>query len=95
MPDFDIVHKNEHIFEWLGVGDIKYFDNYKDFKQEQNSYNTQNYSYKPEIEKAYYYIKAFDKLCDILRSELIYILDNFKIEEEEKTEVKTYKTIVL
>lgn len=87
---------NKNILEWLGVEDIIYFDNYKEFKKEQNEYTgSYNYSYKNEIEEAYYYIKAFDKLCDILRSELIYILDNYKIEEEEQTLIKTVKTIVI
>lgn len=103
VPDFETTKRNEHIFEWLGVADIQYFNTYKEFKQEQNKYNggcyyqslPTNYSRKEEIEHAYYYIKAFDKLCDILRSELIYILDNFKIEEHEETYTKTIKEIIL
>lgn len=95
-PDFKEVQRNEHIFEWLGVEEISYCNNYKEFKEEKNQYTgSYNYSYKEEIEEAYLYIKAFDKLCDILRSELIYILDNYKIEEEEKVITKTVKTIVL
>ena len=98
VPDFEIAKRNEHIFDYLNISDIQYFDSYKEFKKEQNYY-LQSYnmkaSWKNEIENAYFLIKSFDKLCDILRAELIYILDNFKIEEHEETYTKTIKEIVL
>lgn len=101
VPKFDNVKRWEHIFDWLNVSDIQYFDTYKEYKQEQNKYNggcyyqelSANYSRKEEIEKAYYLIKAFDKLCDMLRAELIYILDNAKIKEETETIEQTVKYI--
>lgn len=95
VPDFEITKRNQHIFEWFGVEDIIYFDNYKEFKTEQNKHNYKNYSFKKEIEETYYCIKAFDKFCDVLRAELIYILDNSEIDEHEETYTKTIKTIVI
>lgn len=62
VPSFENTHRNEHLFDYLGLSDIKYYDTYKDFKAE--NYNN---SYKNEIENAYYIVKAFDKLCDNLR----------------------------
>lgn len=96
VPDFEIARKNEHIFKWMGVEDILYYDTYKEFKKEQNEYTgSYNYSYKEEIEEAYYLIKAFDKLCDVLRAELIYILDNATIKEEKEMVEQTRKYIEL
>lgn len=43
----------------------------------------------------YYFVKCFDKVCDILRSDLIYILNNYKIETETITETREIKTIEL
>lgn len=94
VPKFDNVKRWEHIFKWMGIEDILYFDNYKEFKKEQNEYTgSYNYNYKEEIEEAYYLIKAFDKLCDMLRAELIYILDNAKLKEETETIEQTIKYI--
>lgn len=94
IPDFEITKRNEHIFKWMGVEDILYFNNYKEFKKEQNEYTgSYNYSYKEEIEEAYYLIKAFDKLCDMLRADLIYILNNAEIKEKTETIEQTVKYI--
>lgn len=96
VPDFEIAKRNEHIFEWMGVEDILYFDNYKKFKKEQNEYTENyNYSYKEEIEEAYYLVKAFDKLCDVVRAELIYILNNATIKEEKEIIKQTKKYVEL
>lgn len=96
VPDFEITKRNEHIFEWLGVEDILYFDNYKEFKKEKSEYTgSYSYSYKEEIEESYYLIKAFDKLCDVVRAELIYILDNATIKEEKEIIEQTRKHIEL
>lgn len=103
VPDFEITQRNEHIFEYLGVEDIKYYNNYKEFKKWQNEYSggcyyqyfPANYSRKQEIENAYFLVKAFDKLCDILRDELIYILNNAEIEEKEETFIKKIKNIII
>lgn len=103
VPKFDNVKRWEHIFDWLNVSNIQYFDTYKEYKQEQNKYNggcyyqelPTNYSRKEEIEQAYYLIKAFDKLCDILRSNLIYILNNAEIKEEIETIEQTVKYITI
>ena len=96
VPKFDNAKSWEHLLKYYGVEDVLYFDTYKDFKEEQNHYTGScNYSYKREIEEAYYIVKAFDKLCDILRDSLIYTLDNAEIEEHEETYTKTVKEIVI
>lgn len=96
VPDFETTKRNEHVFKWMGVEDILYFDNYKEFKKEQNEYTgSYNYSYKEEIEQTYYLIKAFDKLCDVLRAELIYILNNATIKEEKEMIEQTRKYVEL
>ena len=96
VPKFDNAKSWEHLLKYYGVEDVFYFDTYKDFKEEQNHYTGScNYSYKREIEEAYYIVKAFDKLCDILRDSLIYTLDNAEIEEHEETYTKTVKEIII
>ena len=97
VPDFEISRKNQNILEFLGVDDIQYFDTYKEFKQEQNANRNANLqdSYLQEINEAYYILKGFDKLCDILRDEVIYILNNYTIEEHEETYTKTVKEIII
>lgn len=94
VPDFETTRRNEHIFEWMGVKDILYYDTYKEYKKEQNEYaGNYNCSYKEEVEQAYYLVKAFDKLCDILRAELIYILNNATIKEEKEMIEQTRKYV--
>ena len=39
IPKFETTKRWQHIFEWLGVEDITYFNNYREFKQEQNKYS--------------------------------------------------------
>ena len=39
-------------------------------------------------------VQRFDKLCDDIRDKLIWFLDNYEVEEEEYTEVKTRKVFV-
>lgn len=103
VPDFEISKRWQHIYEWLGVEDILYFETYREYKERQNEYDggcfyqyfPKNYSRKQEIEKAYYVVKAFDKLCDVLRAELVYILNNAEIVEHEETYTKTVKNIVI
>ena len=97
VPDFNICKRNEHLLNYYNLENIKYCDNYKEFKIEQsiNSYFSYKDSYKGDIDNVYYILKAFDKLCDILRNELIYILDNYTIEEHEETYTKAVKEIII
>ena len=88
-------NSNKHIF-----GDYEDFfdcENYLQFRKNTNyyEYRNENNTKKYEIDLLYYLVKCFDKLCDILRSDLIYTVDNYEIEAETITETKEIKTIVL
>ena len=87
--------RNIHLLEFYHIDDILYFNTYKEFKEEQRQYSNYDQSYKYDIERVYYILKAFDKFCDILRSELIYLLENYKIEEHEETYTRTVKEIII
>lgn len=103
IPDFKTNNRWQNILDLFFEDNIYDYKNYKEYKQEQNKYTggcyyqslPANYSRKEEIEQAYYLIKAFDKLCDVLRAELIYILDNATIKEEKEMVEQTRKYIEL
>jgi len=98
IPHFDTAKKWRHLLDFEGLEDVLYYDNYKEFKSGQYNYfynDWKRLTYKSEIETIYYILKCFDRLCDILRAELIYLLDNYEIETETITETKEIKTIVL
>ena len=89
--------RNEHLLKYYNIEDILYCSSYIEFKNEEAACYGFNYtfSYKKDIEQVYYILKAFDKLCDVLRSELVYILNNYTVEEHEETYTKTVKEIIL
>ncbi len=82
---------------------ITNYNTYKEYKKESNEFSggcfyqylPANYSRKDDIEKLYIQIKAFDKFCDILRNELIYILNNYSVSEHVETYTKLEKDIIL
>ena len=59
-----------------------------------NSYGYDNTDFNDKLEECYFVLKAFDKLCDVLRADLINILNTAEIEEETILEERTYKRIV-
>lgn len=87
--------RNEHLLNYYGLENVLYCDNYKEFKEKQNKYYYYEQSFKYDINNVYYILKAFDRFCDVLRSELIYILNNYTIEEHEETYTKTVKEIII
>lgn len=78
--------------------DIDNADTYKelvdDFQRRYGwTYRDAQAEAKQEIEDLFDIIVAFDDLCDNMRNELVYILDNAEIIEEKYTKVETYKTL--
>ena len=85
-PIFELYKRHCNILDIFSLDNIEYYNTFKEYKKENCISND-------ELELAYYTIKAFDKLCDVLRQELIYILDNTKIEEQEKTYTRKIKVL--
>lgn len=54
-----------------------------------------NQTCKEDIEEMYYLLKAFDKFCDVLREEFIYVIENANFTEEEIVETKTVKNVIV
>lgn len=87
-PKFETYSKTMSIMDMFFSDDIYQFKDYAEFKKDSLDIEYLENDMKmldEKIEDCYYLIKAFDKLCDILRTELIYLLDNAKIEEEIET----------
>lgn len=97
-PKFETYSKTTSIMDMFFSDDIYQFKDYAEFKKDSLDIEYLENDMKmldEKIEDCYYLIKAFDKLCDILRTELIYLLDNAKIEEEIETIEITNKYITL
>ena len=47
------------------------------------------------IERDFDIVQKFDQLCDNMRENLIYMAENYEIEEESYTVVKTVKRLVI
>lgn len=73
---------------------VEYSKNYTEYYEICKEEGVCRRDINNSINEMYYLLKAFDKLCDICRGELIYILDNAKIEEHEETYTKLVKSIV-
>jgi hypothetical protein len=85
IPDFKTNNRWQNILDLFFGDNIYDYKNYMEFRKNSIDIEYMNYDYnylKEKIEQCYYLIKAFDKLCDVLRDELIYILDNATIKEE-------------
>lgn len=87
VPKFDQYNKRMNILDLFFDDNIYYYDTLKEFKKESldTAYGKDNEDINNNLEECYYLLKSFDLLCDLLREELIYMLNNAKI--KEKTEV--------
>lgn len=87
VPKFDQYNKRMHILDLFFDDNIYDYDTLKEFKKESldTAYGKDNEDINNNLEECYYLLKSFDLLCDLLREELIYMLNNAKI--KEKTEV--------
>ena len=96
VPDFKLYNKNMNILDLFFSDNIYEYNTFKEYKKESldSSYGYDNTDFNDKLEECYFLLKAFDKLCDILRADLIYILNNAKIEEEKILEEHIEKTIV-
>lgn len=97
-PKFETYKQHMSIIDMFFSDDIYQFKDYAEFKKDSLDIEYLENDMKmldEKIEDCYYLIKAFDKLCDIVRTELIYLLDNAKIEEEIETIEITNKYITL
>lgn len=87
VPKFDQYNKRMNILDLFFDDNIYDYDTLKEFKKESldTDYGKDNEDINNNLEECYYLLKSFDLLCDLLREELIYMLNNAKI--KEKTEV--------
>lgn len=87
VPKFDQYNKRMNILDLFFDDNIYAYDTLKEFKKESldTAYGKDNEDINNNLEECYYLLKSFDLLCDLLREELIYMLNNAKI--KEKTEV--------
>ena len=77
-----------NILEMYELDELQYYDTLKEFKNDHSITSK-------DISECYLLLKAFDKLCDVLRNELKYIVENAKIEQEIVTIQKVVKSIVI
>lgn len=85
---------NKHIFDNYQQDFILEADTFEEFKTLLHNANYTLKQYKSELVKMVEIIQDFDKLCDDLVTECQYMLDNYKIEEEERTYTKKIKVLV-
>lgn len=94
-PDFDQYKQRINVLDLFFDDSIYYYDTFKEFKKESldSDYGKSNKDINYNLEKCYYLLKSFDLLCDLLREDLIYILDNAKIKEDVEIIEKNIKYI--
>ena len=63
-------------------------ETYEEFKEEIRSYYGSLENYKSELVRLVELVQSFDMLCDDLRRECQYLMDNYKVVEEEIEVVK-------
>lgn len=85
---------NKHIFDNYQQSFILEADTYEEFKTLLHNANYTLKQYKSELVKMVEIVQDFDKLCDDLVTECQYMLDNYKIEEEERTYTKKIKVLI-
>mgnify|MGYP001623751634 CR=1 FL=1 len=95
VPKFSKYNKNMNILDLFFSDNIYDYETLKEFKKDSldTSYGYTNEDINKNLEECYYLLKSFDLLCDLLREELIYILDNAEIKEEKKMVEKIEKYI--
>ena len=87
IPRFDEYRKWKNILDLFFDDNIYCYETLKEFKKDSidTAYGYTKEDINNKLEQCYYLLKSFDLLCDLLREELIYMLNNAKI--KEKTEV--------
>lgn len=95
VPKFKHYKKNMNLLDLFFDDNIYDYETLKEFKKESldSAYGKSNEDINNELEECYYLLKSFDLLCDLLRAELIYILDNANIKEETELVENTYRYI--
>lgn len=95
VPKFSKYNKNMNILDLFFSDNIYDYETLKEFKKDSldTSYGYTNEDINKNLEECYYLLKSFDLLCDLLREELIYILNNAEIKEEKKMVEKIEKYI--
>lgn len=90
------LYNRKNILDLFFTDNIYDYDTFKEYKKESidSSYGYSNTDLNNKLEECYFLLKAFDKLCDILRADLFYILNTAEIKEETVLEERTYKRIV-
>lgn len=86
VPKFDQYNKRMNILDLFFDDNIYDYDTLKEFKKESldTAYGKDNEDINNNLEECYYLLKSFDLLCDLLREELIYILEKAEIKEEKE-----------
>lgn len=87
IPKFDEYRKWKNILDLFFDDNIYCYETLKEFKKDSTdtAYGYTKEDINNKLEQCYYLLKSFDLLCDLLREELIYILDNAKIKEKKET----------
>lgn len=85
---------NKHIFDNYQQDFILEADTFEEFKTFLHNANYTLKQYKSELVKMVEIVQEFDQLCDDLVTECQYMLDNYEIEEEERTYTKKVKVLV-
>lgn len=86
VPKFDQYNKRMNILDLFFDDNIYDYETLREFKKDSLdvSYGKTNADINENLEQCYYLLKSFDLLCDLLREELIYILEKAEIKEEKE-----------
>lgn len=78
-------------------GEYGNYDSYRDWLADYAEgwdYRAAQYDLRCMIERDFETVRAFDQLCDNMRENLIYMADNYEVEEETYTVTKVIKRLV-
>lgn len=86
IPKFEKYKKHMNILDLFFDDNIYEYETLREFKKDSLdvSYGKTNADINENLEQCYYLLKSFDLLCDLLREELIYILEKAEIKEEKE-----------
>lgn len=79
-------------------GEYGNYDSYQDWLSDYAEgwdYRAAQADLRNMIERDFEVVRKFDQLCDNMRENLIYMADNYEIEEETYTVTKTVKRLVV
>ena len=80
------------------LGEYWNYDSYRDWLADYadgDDYRAAQADLRYMIERDFDVVQKFDQLCDNMRENLIYMAENYEIEEESYTVVKTVKRLVI